>query len=62
MLNNKKAEEMSIQSERRSVQNPLVKYAIEAGWEYVEPNEALRLRRGETNPIFFEFFQLNCSG
>ena len=45
---------MSIQSERMSVQNPLVKYAIEAGWEYVEPNEALRLRRGETNPIFFE--------
>ncbi|MCX7689097.1 MAG: type I restriction endonuclease, partial [Fimbriimonadales bacterium] len=42
---------MSISSERRTVQNPLLRYATEAGWTYVPPDEALRLRRGEDKPF-----------
>lgn len=45
---------MSLQSERATVQNPLVRYATEAGWQYVEPHEALRMRRGESGVIFHE--------
>lgn len=45
---------MSLQSERATVQIPVVRYAIEAGWQYVEPYEALRLRRGENGVAFHE--------
>jgi len=45
-----------LSSERAVVQNPLVRYATEAGWTYIDPGEALRLRRGETTPIFWETF------
>jgi len=34
-------------SERYTVQNPLIRYATQAGWEYLSPDEALRLRGGE---------------
>ena len=34
-----------ISSERRTVQNPLIRYATEAGWAYLPPEETLRLRR-----------------
>ncbi len=37
---------MTLGSESRAVQKPLVKYATEAGWTYLEPDEALRLRSG----------------
>ncbi|WP_460034865.1 hypothetical protein [Methylothermus subterraneus] len=30
---------MSISSERHTVQNPLIRYAVEAGWEYLPPEE-----------------------
>jgi len=43
-------------SERGSVQNPLIKYATEIGWEYVSSGEALRLRGGENGFIFREMF------
>lgn len=43
---------MSLQSEKAMVQNPLIRYAIEAGWEYIEPYDALRLRGGESEVIF----------
>src|SRR5581483_9900320 len=36
------------------VQGPFIKYATEVGWEYVDPEEALRLRRGETGAIFHD--------
>lgn len=42
---------MSISSERHTVQNPLIRYAVEAGWEYLSPDEALRLRGGEDKPF-----------
>lgn len=46
----------SIASERATVQNPLIRYATEAGWTYLPPDEALRLRRGETSPILWDIF------
>ncbi len=42
---------MSLASERRTVQNPLIRYAVEAGWTYLPPEEALRLRGGENSPV-----------
>ncbi|MGB4705292.1 MAG: HsdR family type I site-specific deoxyribonuclease [Candidatus Saccharicenans sp.] len=42
---------MSLFSERRAVQNPFIRYAEEAGWTYLSPEEALRLRRGEDSPF-----------
>jgi type I restriction enzyme R subunit len=42
--------------EKTAVQNMLVQYACEAGWEYVEPEEAERLRGGRTGLIFREVF------
>ena len=47
---------MSLRSERNVVQNPLVRYATETGWTYLSPDDALRLRRGETSPILWETF------
>ncbi len=38
-------------SERRTVQDPLVRCAVEAGWTCLPPEEVLRLRRGEDSPI-----------
>ena len=40
--------------EARSVQRPLVRYATEAGWDYLSPADALRLRRGETGGVLHE--------
>ena len=43
---------MSLGSESNSVQRPLVRYAIEAGWTYLSPDEALNLRQlGVTSPV-----------
>lgn len=42
--------------ERSSVQNTLIRYACEVGWEYVKPEEAERLRGGRTGLIFKEVF------
>ena len=39
-------------TERSAVQNPMLKYAQEIGWEYVPPDEALRLRGGESGLYF----------
>src|SRR5436309_2742772 len=44
---------MSLGSERPAVQNPFIRYAVEAGWTYLSPDEALRLRPGETSPVLF---------
>jgi type I restriction enzyme R subunit len=43
-------------TERSAVQNPLIKYACEIGWEYISPEEALRLRGGKTGLILHEVF------
>ncbi|GAA6735166.1 hypothetical protein YIM1640_23160 [Thermus oshimai] len=47
---------MSLGSERKAVQEPLIRYAEEAGWEYLPPEEALRLRGGEESPLLRTVF------
>lgn len=42
---------MILGSERGAVQNPFIRYADEAGWTYLSPEEALNHRRGLTSPI-----------
>ena len=42
---------MTLSSEHYTVQNPLVRYAQDSGWEYLPPEEALRLRGGEATPL-----------
>ena len=42
---------MALSSERHTVQNPLLRYAQEVGWEYLPPKEALRVRGGEDSPV-----------
>jgi type I restriction enzyme R subunit len=39
---------VTLGSERGAVQSPFIRYAIESGWEYVAPEEALSMRGGET--------------
>lgn len=39
-------------SERLSVQNPLLKYAQEIGWEYITPDLAIQFRGGDTGLYF----------
>ena len=41
-------------NERYFVQNPLIRYAVEIGWAYLPPEEALRLRRGESGIVLRE--------
>lgn len=41
-------------SERSAVQNPLIRYATEVGWEYLPPEEALRLRRGAEGAVLHD--------
>lgn len=43
-------------NERSTVQEPFLRYAVEAGWTYLPPEEALRLRRGETGLVLHEVF------
>lgn len=42
---------MTIGSKRGSVQNPFLRYAEEAGWTYLTPEQALDLRRGLISPV-----------
>src|SRR3972149_11683898 len=37
---------VSLGSERRAVQEPLIRYAVEIGWAYLSPEEGVRFRRG----------------
>lgn len=41
----------SLLNERGTVQAPIIKYAVEVGWSYLPPEEALRLRGGEDQPV-----------
>ncbi len=45
---------MALGGERGAVQDPLLRYAKEAGWEYVPPDEALRLRGGKSGIVLTE--------
>jgi type I restriction enzyme R subunit len=40
-------------AERPTVQDPLVGYAVEIGWGYLSPDEALTLRRGESGTLLY---------
>ncbi len=42
---------MSLTSERHTVQNPLIRYAEEAGWTYLPPGDALSLRGSLSQPF-----------
>ncbi len=42
---------MAVGGEKAAVQNPFVRYAVEAGWTYLSLEEALDLRRGITSPV-----------
>jgi len=44
-------------TERKTVQNPILKYAVDLGWQYLELNTALDLRDGETGIFFLETFK-----
>lgn len=39
-------------SERSAVQNPMLKYASEIGWQYISPEDSLTLRSGDTGYHF----------
>ncbi len=43
-------------AERTAVQNPLVRYAQDAGWTSLPREDAVRLRRGEENPLLHDVF------
>jgi type I restriction enzyme R subunit len=43
----------SLGSERATVQNPLIAYAVDIGWDYLPPDEALTLRRGESGTLLY---------
>jgi len=43
-----------IGGERSTVQNPLIRYAEDAGWTYLSEDDALRLRRGETGLVLHD--------
>jgi len=47
---------MSLGSERQAVQDRIIDYSKEIGWDYVNQEEALRLRGGETGFVFNELF------
>ncbi|MEW6107514.1 MAG: type I restriction endonuclease, partial [Bacillota bacterium] len=42
---------MLLGNESGTVQRPFLRYAEEAGWTYLSPEEALNLRRGITSPV-----------
>jgi type I restriction enzyme R subunit len=42
---------MPIGGEQAAVQNPFLRYATEAGWIHLTPDEGLELRRGLTSPV-----------
>jgi type I restriction enzyme R subunit len=44
-------------SERSSVQDPMLRYAEQIGWKYIDPKEALRLRGGDTGFYFSDVLQ-----
>ena len=45
---------MTLSSERRVVQNLLIRYAKEAGWTYLSPKDARRLRHGPEQPFLHD--------
>lgn len=46
----------SFATERSSVQNPIIEYATQIGWKYLSPEDAVRMRGGETGLILRQIF------
>lgn len=44
---------INLGAERPTVQDPLIGYAVEIGWGYLSPDEALTLRRGESGTLLY---------
>jgi len=44
-------------SEKSIVQDPLVKYASQIGWTYLNRNEAVALRGGEAGLFFYDLLK-----
>ena len=44
-------------SERSAVQNPMLRYADQIGWEYIKPEDALQSRGGDTGLYFREVLE-----
>lgn len=42
---------MPLGGEQGAVQRPFIRYAEEAGWQYLPPEQAQNLRRGLTSPL-----------
>lgn len=40
-------------SERSAVQEPMLKYTDEIGWQSISPSEAMQMRRGDTDSLYF---------
>ncbi len=40
-------------SERSAVQEPMLKYADEIGWQSISPSEAMQMRGGDTAALYF---------
>ena len=40
-------------SERSAVQEPMLKYADEIGWQSISPSEAMQMRGGDTASLYF---------
>ena len=47
----------SLGTESGSVQNPLIRYATEVGWEHIVAAEAAKLRRGEAGTMFYALLE-----
>jgi type I restriction enzyme R subunit len=47
----------TVLTERKSVQNPIIKYAAEIGWQRVDEEAALSFRRGEGGILFYEIVE-----
>lgn len=43
-------------TERSSVQNPIIEYSGQIGWTYLSPDDAVRMRGGETGLILRQIF------
>ncbi len=47
----------NLDNEKATVQNPLVKYAVDIGWVYLSQDEALTLRQGESGLFLYEILR-----
>ena len=44
-------------SERSAVQDPMLQYAAEMGWEFISASEALQMRRGDAGIYFADVLE-----